>query len=74
MVEFECPICEEEFTLKWHLQKHFRRYHRKHKVVKCGMCKMIFIKKKPLRETADEITELIPLVGRKTLLWPHFMT
>ena len=57
MAEFECPICEEEFTLKWHLQQHFRRYHRKHKMVKCGMCKMIFIKKKPISESAGEATE-----------------
>ena len=55
MEEFTCLICELEFPTGSRLQQHFRLYHRKRKLVTCGFCKMMFVKKKTCFELSDEI-------------------
>ena len=50
-----CLICELEFATKSRLQLHFRLYHRKRKLVLCGFCKMMFVKKKTCFDLSDEI-------------------
>ena len=55
MGKFMCLICELEFPTRSSLQQHFRLYHRKRKLVVCGFCKMMFVKKKTCHELSDDI-------------------
>ena len=53
--EFTCLICELDFLTEGGLRHHFRICHRKRKLVVCGFCKMMFIKKKTCHELCDDI-------------------
>ena len=55
MREFPCLICELEFPTENLLQQHFQLHHRKRKLVVCGFCKMMFVKKKTCHELSDDI-------------------